>query len=489
MTTRQLILFAVILFTYLIAGVLFATLTPPWQAPDEPAHYNYIRYLGTHTDFPELVAGCYNQDYLSRLTAQRFPPQLPIDTICYEFHQPPLYYLLATPFYLLGDGSLTVLRLVSVVLGAGVVILAFFVANTIFPKNLALTGGTMALVAFVPMHTAILASVNNDALAELLLAGVLLLLARRMTAATPPTVAQDIILGVMLGLGLVTKTTVYIAVVLVGVAVLLPVLGSKITIRKFAGQVALIFGLALLIAAPWYLRNAGLYGSLDVLGLTRHNEVVVGQLRTTSYLAEVGAVAYARNFGLTTFKSFWGQFGWMAVPMDTRTYRLLLALAGIAGAGLTAFLVQQWRGSPNRQFELSTAQWQALGLLALTVALVLVAYSGYNLSFVQFQGRYLFPGLIPLSLFLSLGLSEACRPRWTWWLVGGLALVLLWLLLRSGLDKRAALLLLAFAGAAAARKIWPALAEPLSVGLLAACYVALAGLTLLSPYWFVLPYL
>ncbi len=489
MTTRQLVLFAVILVTYLIAGVLFATLTPPWQTPDEPAHYNYIRYLGTHTDFPELVAGCYNQDYLSRLTTQRFPPQLPIDTICYEFHQPPLYYLLATPFYLLGDGSLTVLRLVSVALGAGVVILAFFVANTIFPKNLTLTAGTMALAAFVPMHTAMLASVNNDALAELLLAVVLLLLARRMTAATPPTFAQNTILGVVLGLGLVTKTTVYIAVVPVGVAVLLPLLGSKITVGKFAGQVALIFGLALLIAAPWYLRNAGLYGGLDVLGLARHDKVVVGQLRTTNYLAEVGAAAYARNFGLTTFKSFWGQFGWMAVPMDTRTYRLLLALVGLAGAGLAAFLVQQWRGSPGRQFELSAAQWQALGLLALTVALVLAAYSGYNLSFVQFQGRYLFPGLIPLGLFLSLGLSEACRPRWAWWLVGGLALVLLWLLLRSGLDKRTALLLMAFAGAAAARKIWPALAKPLSVGLLAACYVALAGLTLLSPYWFVLPYL
>ena len=52
----QAILFAVILLFYGIAGTLYATLTPPWQAPDEPGHYNYVRYLATEKLFPELVA-------------------------------------------------------------------------------------------------------------------------------------------------------------------------------------------------------------------------------------------------------------------------------------------------------------------------------------------------------------------------------------------------------------------------------------------------
>ncbi|MCB0209917.1 MAG: hypothetical protein KDJ52_11330, partial [Anaerolineae bacterium] len=63
MSITKIILFGTIFCTYITAGVLFATLTPHWQAPDEPAHYNYIRYLAAEKRFPELVAGCYNEAY------------------------------------------------------------------------------------------------------------------------------------------------------------------------------------------------------------------------------------------------------------------------------------------------------------------------------------------------------------------------------------------------------------------------------------------
>ena len=43
---------ALILVLYLGLAALFATLTPAWQAPDEPAHYNYVRYLAEKTPFP-----------------------------------------------------------------------------------------------------------------------------------------------------------------------------------------------------------------------------------------------------------------------------------------------------------------------------------------------------------------------------------------------------------------------------------------------------
>jgi len=463
---------------YLLAGVLYATITPRWQAPDEPAHYNYVRYLATQHRFPELVAGCYNQEYLAQLTAQRFPPQLSIDSVCYEYHQPPLYYLLVAPLFILTGGSLPALRLASVALGAGVVALAFAVARAIFPRQPDIALGTMAFVAFVPMHAAMLAAVNNDALAELLLAAILLLLARRTTSLRPPTTRDHLILGATLGLGLITKTTIYIAVPLVAAALLLPVLAKKAAGRQALIQAAIILGLALLIALPWYGRNAALYGGFDVLGLGRHNAVVVGQLRTTDFLASVGAAAYAGNFLLTTFHSFWGQFGWMAVPMDARTYHLLAVLLAVAGFGLAAGAAQR------RWAQLQAGQPQALGLLALAVGLMALAYGGYNLGFVQFQGRYLFPALIPLGLFFALGWREAVRPRQTWWLAGGLAVALV-----SGLDKWGGLMVLPFMAAAAARNIIPRAEPYLTPALLAAGYLALAALALVSPYWFIAPYL
>jgi ATP-dependent Lon protease len=46
----------------------------------------------------------------------------------------------------------------------------------------------------------------------------------------------------------------------------------------------------------------------------------------TDYLAEAGRRAYLKNFITTTFHSFWGQFGWMAVPMSERVYLALTLL-------------------------------------------------------------------------------------------------------------------------------------------------------------------
>ena len=36
---------AAILVAYLVSAVLYAWNTPAWQAPDEPAHYNYIAHI------------------------------------------------------------------------------------------------------------------------------------------------------------------------------------------------------------------------------------------------------------------------------------------------------------------------------------------------------------------------------------------------------------------------------------------------------------
>jgi uncharacterized protein YndB with AHSA1/START domain len=44
----QRLLFVVILLVYLLAGALYMLVTPAWQNPDEPAHYNYISALAGH---------------------------------------------------------------------------------------------------------------------------------------------------------------------------------------------------------------------------------------------------------------------------------------------------------------------------------------------------------------------------------------------------------------------------------------------------------
>jgi hypothetical protein len=382
----------------------------------------------------------------------------------------------------------------------------------------------MAFVAFVPMHAAMLSSVNNDALAELILAGLLLLLIRRLVAEDRASTRSDILLGVLLGLGLITKTTVYIAVplavVALGLAAVKEAKGCRgaddLKMRSEPGQrrlhlkyinwsllikqTGLIFGLALVIALPWYIRNAILYGNFDLLGLGRHDAVVVGQLRTADYVAEVGWPTYLYNFITVTFQSFWGQFGWMAVPMSQRVYLALVLLTLAALGGLVGFWTARLSGvdlcfgkdvsSPNGP---RTTQFQALLLMALTIGLMLLGYIWYNLEFVQFQGRYLFPALIPLGIFFTVGLYIAFSPRWAWLLAGGLALAVGWLAVTSlwqGDVDKWALLLVGLALAVAVGRAWLASRWPVPASwLLVAIYAGLAGLTLLSPFWYVIPYL
>ncbi len=485
------LLFSAVLCVYCIAGILYATATPPWQTPDEPAHYNYVKYLAANANFPQLTAPCYDQEYLNLLTAQKFRPGLSIATVCYEYHQPPLYYLIIEPIFVLSSGALQAMRLAGVALGAGVVVLAYFVSSTVFPGQPLIPLGAMAFVAFVPMHVAMLASVNNDALAGLIFAAILLLLLRRIRQATPATLLQNLLLGLLLGIALITKVTIYIAVPLVALGVVLTARRDGFSWQKMLPPVVVIFGVALLLAAPWYWRNAALYGGADILGLGRHNEVVVGQLRTSELVSDVGLVGYARSFGVTTFNSFWGQFGWMAVPMDGRTYRLLALLSLLAGVGLALFVAGQLRR--EHQPALSRPQWEMLTLLAASALLSGLAYGWYNLSFVQFQGRYLFTAIVPLGLFFAVGLDTMLQPRWSWLLAAILALALLWLagasLWQGGLDKWAVLLTGSLLALALGQIFLPRY-QPILSGLLrAGWYGGLALLVLLSPGWFIVPYL
>ncbi len=492
MSNIQKLLFWLILSTYFVAGGIYATVTPRWQAPDEPAHYNYIQHLAIKNSFPELVTGCYNQDYLDQLKTQQFPPELSIQQVCYEFHQPPLYYLLLTPAFIFSNGTLGMLRLVSVVLGAGVVTLAFLIAKTIFPNKLVIAYGSMIFVAFVPMHVAILASINNDALAELILALLLLRLTRRLISTSPPGRKQDLWLGLILGLGLITKVTVYIAILIVAATLWLKAkdAANKLTKTDWSTlfkHAAIIYGVALIMAAPWYFRNITTYGQADILGLKRHDAIVTGQLRSADLLTEVGGLTYMANFINTTYRSFWGQFGWMAVPMDGRTYFFLAILSLVAIGGLFLFFIKPT--SPP----LSSIQGNALRVMALTMLLISLGYLWYNLTFVQFQGRYLFLGLIPAGIFFALGLTEALHHRWVGGVLGVLFIALVWIistsLLNNQLDKWGILITALALGFVASRFIvdryWPHLALYLLVG----CYGALILLTLASPFWFIIPYL
>ena len=415
-----------LLALYLFVGSLYVTQTPVWQAPDEPAHYNYVRQLANGR-FPIIEPGDYDQDFITEVVFGNppFQPQHDLARLSYEDWQPPLYYLLLTPVFLATGGSVMALRFVSLLLGAGVVALGYGLAwRLLRARWLALT--TAVFLAFLPQHLAILSAINNDALMELIIAAILFTLIGWLeTSHQPPATSNQqpvtlLPLGVLLGLGYLTKGTVYPVTAVVGLALLWRYWGRWGELVRAGLLVAVPAGL---LGALWWGRNLVVYGGLDVMAKAAHDAVVVGQPRTAEWVAAMGETAVLRAFISTTFNSFWGQFGWMTHPMDGRLYPILWLFTGVWVVGLVLALTTWWdRKRPT-----------AVSILLLFVqfGLTLAVHVGYNLTFVQHQGRYLFPALLPIALGVSVGLGVWKRPlirRWPWTryaLPVGLALFLL----------------------------------------------------------------
>jgi hypothetical protein len=75
---------------------------------------------------------------------------------------------------------------------------------------------------------------------------------------------------------------------------------------------------------------------------------------------------------------------------------VLASFSAFAGIGLLWYMLS-----------VKTSAWRPESLfLASWALLTLAVYVVYNFKYVQFQGRYLFPALIPIGLAFTVGLRQ-----------------------------------------------------------------------------------
>jgi 4-amino-4-deoxy-L-arabinose transferase-like glycosyltransferase len=435
---------------YAILAYGYVILTPIWQNPDEPAHYNYVAFVAETGGLPELKPGDWDSALLERVKNGTLQPGDRIEAIRYESWQPPLLYLLAAPVYRLGATDnpaqvLTRLRSLNVVFGAMTLVLAFGIARHLFepgpaaaqgpldpgpaaaqgpfeqalataqgplepaspdaqgpfepapiatrrplesglaamraPLEPALAAAVPLAMVGVPMFVAVSAALSADSLANLLAAAILLALLQ------PPNgdLRWSIVVGVLLGLGLLTKLELAIFVpIAVGVVV-------TRSARRIRDCVIVLVTAGILIA-PWLVHQVTTYGWIDPLALGRHAQVVADQPRFPGLSLE-----WLGQFLTVSFHSFWAQFGWMAIVAPVRLYAVWGVVAAVALVGVV--LARQRLREPA---------WM---LMLATVAVACVAYLGYNLAFEQFQARYVFTALTPIAALLVLGWSAILPKR------------------------------------------------------------------------------
>jgi hypothetical protein len=398
----------VVIICYLFIAGIYVTAIPPGGGPDETAHVRYVQWLAQHHTLPV------------------FDRQNPGSN--YEFHQPPLYYLVSLPAYLTAPspGKDQALRFVNALIGIALLYLTFAFGRTIAPERPWAAVAAAAVVAFLPMHLALASSAGNDVLTEVFVAAAVLIVVRYLRSAAQyrsqpdsrvPGVRASLLAGLMIGLGLLTKSLAIVLFPTVWLALAWAARGpSGYEWRRLVRDLAAATAVALAIAGWWLLRNQALYGDLlaQKAFLIAFRDRPSPQVMMSRY--HLLPAQYAIMTIGWTIASAFGVFGEKFAFFPYQVYVGFTAKGLAEAVSFARFVV---RGK--------LADWQVQSWLvsALLAALLLASFIRFNLSFFQAQARYLFPALPPAAVALCIGLEGlAPKGRGGVALVTGVALVL-----------------------------------------------------------------
>jgi len=418
----------------LVRGVIYSAVIPPWQAPDEPKHFEYVRLVFekrrpiTAADLSpslqkRIISSMLEYDFW-KLGYGKFDPQAPPQTFAEIWPQsptmllaPPLYYLISAPWQFLASKDIAmqlyIARLVSVTLGVLVVLVSFLTAKELFPGDISLLIGIPAFVCFLPMYTYVTSSVMNDNLANLLASLILYFMV--MIFRRGFTLTRAFMIATIFTLGAFTKRTVFFLVPTVVAGVPIYFWGRELKVTPNLRRIGLIAFLGILLIILGVLVSQELQAKLLAVVLLfsqslyrwafyspAHLSAIVRALLTAEFLKFL-------QFAIPVlFESFWAYFGWLKIPLAPVWYRIIILTCLAAFLGLSRFGL-----SVLRKPEL-LACWQKQSLLLFCISFIFILV--ITISFFSFsalrpypvppQGRYLFPAIVPIATLFMLGVSE-----------------------------------------------------------------------------------
>jgi 4-amino-4-deoxy-L-arabinose transferase-like glycosyltransferase len=402
----------IIMVSYGIVAITYMLATPVFEASDEYKHYPVVQHIQAQGRLPILAPenpGLWLQEgaqpplyylIMAGLTAWIDTSDLP------DIHQVNKHAFVGNPNQIgnknliihhpdqegfPGQGTVLavyVIRLASIFLGMGTIWLAARLGGTLFSPAVGLLAA--ALTAFNPMFLFVSAAVNNDSLAIFLGHLGLYWLVRLWQEAPEPRAAWTAYarLGLVLGLGILTKLSLGGLLALTGIAL------AWLAWRR--GQWRLLFGggmivlaTAVLVTGWWFVRNIQVYQ--DPTGLNAF--IAVQGIRDdpmtwSDWLIEFG----------TFFRTYWGLFGGVNVAAPQPFYWVynIFFLVGIAG------FVKQIR-------QAKTLAGRGTWLIIAWTCILLILLIRWNIISPAFQGRLIFPALGGINAIWAVGLLAWVR--------------------------------------------------------------------------------
>jgi hypothetical protein len=409
---------AVLLLIALVRGVVYTFVIPPWQHPDEPAHFEHVRYIAEKGRLPapeavdvpirrEIVISMRAYDYWPHGAPSLDDPAMTqpyVSPVGYSaFVQPRLYYVLAAVWLrpwlgLAIEGQLRVVRLLSVLLNLGLIAAAFLALRVVFPENPRLAAAGGLFLVFLPGLTDLMSAVNNDALLNL--QGGLFFLALAWVWRRGPQWASIGLAIALAAAAIFTKRTGVLLPVLLPVAAVFYLLRSR---RRWVAAAIVAILLAAIIAGTgvWYT-NAGAEVQAAV-GSWFYRYFRADLPRTLANLASGERVATYAAVSRTVFRSFWAAFGWRDVLLARAWYWIPLGLTALAAAGL--LLGRIWCRSKSRQWRASLVAFALVVVAAAWAAAIVRSDAIQGGALYLSHGRYAYVAIVPFALLMVRGLE------------------------------------------------------------------------------------
>jgi len=182
----------------------------------------------------------------------------------WSYFHPPLHYVLGWILAHFGSGEVLMrgMALLSSAASLATAGLAALVARAAAPERPGLALVAFAAVAYLPVHLFMSAMPGNE-LTEALLTGAAIATFVANERRSSPTALGDAVAGALAGLALLTKFSGLLPLAAIAASLALRTLrspGRADTLRLLA-RGALVTGVALLVCAPYYLRNLQAFGN------------------------------------------------------------------------------------------------------------------------------------------------------------------------------------------------------------------------------------